>query len=231
MSDDAVERVKGGEVVVEDLAASSDKDLSLAIVARVDAPLAKVYEFVQTDRLLELSTVTLSSGAIDTSTFSLAGMELPDDVLQRLVDEPADTFHMSSDELAQVTAAAAQGKAQVLAAYRGVLSARAKAYWEQGLLGIAPYAGEGRSPRVDLGHANDAARELVHNPAVLAELAAVPSQSPGYAEHRLYWAIQKGRDRAAPVLNHRIAYVENEGQALIERRFYSGYDYDALQIG
>jgi hypothetical protein len=230
MSDKAIERVKRGEVVVEDLAASSDKDLSLAIVARVDAPLAKVYEFVQTDRLLELSTVTLSSGAIDTSTFSLAGMELPDDALQRLMDEPASTFHMSSDELAQVTAAAAQGKAQVLAAYRGVLSARAKAYWEQGLLGIAPYAGEGRSPQVDLDHANDAARKLVHNPAVLAELAAVPSQSPGNADHRLYWAIEKGRDRAAPVLNHRIAYVENEGEVLIERRFYSGYDYDALQI-
>ncbi len=230
MSDEAIERVKRGEVVVEELEASSDKDLSLAIVARIEAPLQKIYEFVETGRLVEISTVTLSVGDIDTSTFSFARMELPDDVLQLLVDDPAGTFHMSGEELAQVAEAAAQGKARALAAYRGVLSARARAYWAQGIAGIAPYEGKGRSPRVDLGHANDAARKLVHSPAVLAELDAVPSNSPGKAEHRLYWAVQKGRDRAAPVLNHRILYAEGDGQVLIERRFYSGYDYDSLQI-
>ncbi len=230
MSDEAIERVKRGEVVVEELEASSDKDLSLAIVARIEAPLQKVYEFVETGRLVEISTVTLSVGDIDTSTFSFARMELPDDVLQLLVDDPAGTFHMSGEELAQVAEAAAQGKARALAAYQAVLSARARAYWEQGIAGIAPYKGKGRSPRVDLGHANAAARKLVHSPAVLAELDAVPSNSPGKAEHRLYWAVQKGRDRAAPVLNHRILYAEGDGQVLIERRFYSGYDYDSLQI-
>ena len=162
--------------------------------------------------------------------FSFAGMDLPEDVLQRLVDNPADTFNMSKDESDRVAEAAEHGKAQALAAYRDVLSARAKAYWEQGIAGIAAYDGKGRSPQVDLRHANDAARELVSNPAVLAEIDAVPSKSPGKAEHRLYWAIQKGRDRAAPVLNHRILYAQNDGEVSIERRFYSGYDYDSLQI-
>jgi hypothetical protein len=230
MSDEAIERVKKGEVVVEELEASSDKDLSIALVARIDAPLEEIYEFLHSGRLVEISTVTLSAGEIDPSTFSMAELELPDDVLQSLVDDPADTFHMSEEEAASVTAAAAQGKAQVLAAYRSVLSARAKAYWEKGIAGITPYAGKDRSPAVDLGHANDADRKFIRNPAVLAELDAIPSKSSANARHSLSWSIEKGRDQAAPVLNHRILYAENDGEVAIQRRFYSAYDYDALQI-
>ncbi len=230
MSDGAIERVKKGEVVVEELEASSDKDLSIALVARIDAPLEEIYEFLQSDALVELSTITLSFGEIDTATFSMADMELPDDVLQRLVDDPEDTFNMSTAELALIKKASASGKARVLEAYQGVLSDRARAYWEKGVAGITPYAGKGRSPRTDLDHANDAAKKLIHNKAALAELDVIPSKNSGKAKHRLYWAIQKGRDRAAPVLNHRILYAENDGEVSIERRFYSGYDYDALQI-
>ncbi len=230
MSQEAIERVKKGEVVVEQLEASSDKDLSIALVARIDAPLEEIYAFLQSDRLLELSTVTLSFGEIDTTTFSLAGMNLPDDALQLLIDDPEDSFHMSRDEAALVAKAAKIGKEEVLEAYRGVLSARARAYWEQGVAGITPYAGKGRSPREDLDHANAASKKLIRNVALLAELDVIPAKNSGKATHRLYWAVQKGRDVAAPVLNHRILYAENDGEVSIERRFYSGYDYDSLQI-
>jgi len=230
MSNEAIERVKKGEVVVEELEASSDKDLSIALVARIDAPLEEIYEFLTSGRLVEISTVTQSTGEIDPSTFSMAEMKLPDDVLQSLVDDPAKTFQMSQAEAASIKAAAAQGKAQALAAYQNILSARAKAYWERGLAGITPYAGKDRSPADDLGHANEADRKFMTNPAVLAELDAIPSRSPGKARHILSWAIEKGRDRAAPVLNHRILYAENDGEVAIQRRFYSGYDYDSLQI-
>ncbi|MGI9431797.1 MAG: hypothetical protein ACR2PQ_06275, partial [Myxococcota bacterium] len=52
----------------------------------------------------------------------------------------------------------------------------------------------------------------------------------GAAEHQLFWAVQKGRDRAAPVLFHRTLYQDTDGEVFFERRFYSAYDYDALQI-
>jgi len=230
MSNEAIERVKKGEVVVEELEASSDKDLSIALVARIDAPLEEIYEFLSSGRLVEISTAAQSSGEIDPTTFSMAEIELPDDVLQSLVDDPASTFHMSQTEAASIKTAAAQGKAQALAAYQSVLSSRAKAYWEKGLAGINPYAGKDRSPADDLGRANQAAREFMRNPAVLAELDAIPSKSPGNARHSLSWAIEKGRDRVAPVLTHRILYAENDGEVAIQRRFYSAYDYDALQI-
>lgn len=81
MSDAAIERVKNGEVVVEDLEASSDKDLSLVLVVRLEAPLEEIFEFLLSDRLHAISTVTLSEGEIDPATFSMSGMTLPDEVL------------------------------------------------------------------------------------------------------------------------------------------------------
>jgi hypothetical protein len=230
MSDQAIDRVRNGEVVVEELEASSEKDLSIALVARLDAPLQEVYEFLQSDRFVEISDVTISSGPIDTSTFSMAGLSLPDDVLRQLVKDPEETFQLSAQELDRVSKAAGGGEAKALEAYREVLSDRARAYWQQGLAGIEPYAGKGRSPALDLEHANTAAKQIVQNPAVLAALEVIPFDDSGPAEHSLRWAVQKGRDRAAPVLSHRILYAENDGEVLIERRFYSGYDYDALQI-
>ncbi|MBW2425880.1 MAG: hypothetical protein JRG86_16655 [Deltaproteobacteria bacterium] len=230
LSQDAIERVRKGEVVVQEIEASSDKDLTMALVAAFAAPLSRVEEFVSTEQMAELSTVTISRGDIDTKTFSLAAMELPDDVLSQLVKDPGGTFFMSKDEAARVKQAAKQGKAQALDAYREVLSARAKAYWEGGLAAIEPYAGKGRSPKVDLGHANEAARKLLSTPAVLAALDAIPAKADGSAVHKLEWAVQKGRDQAAPILSHRILYTADDAVVVVDRRFYSGYDYDALQI-
>ena len=230
MSDQAIEDVKSGKVVIEELEASSDKDLSIALVARIDAPLEKVHEFLSSGRLLEISAITQSFGEIDTSTFSMAEMKLSDDLLAQLADDPEDTFFMSEEELAAVTEASKQGASQVLSTYQAALSARAKAYWAQGLDGIAPYAGKDRSPKVDLDDANKATRKFIHNKAIRDELDATPSGAAGKAQHRLGWAIQKGHDQAAPVLTHRVLYAESDGQVSVERRFYSGYDYDALQI-
>ena len=207
MSEEAKARVLKGEVVVEKLEPSSDKDLSLALVAAVDAPLEKVSEFLQSGRFIEISNVTLAVGEIDTTTFSMESLELPEEVLKQLVDDPEDSFHLSEEEASRVAEAARKGSTETLAAYRAVLSARARAYWEEGIPGIEPYQGKGRSPGEDLTHANDAARKFIQNKNILAELEAVPSKSPGRAEHSLYWAVQKGRDRIAPVLNHRILYT------------------------
>ena len=231
LSQDAIERVKKGKVVAEDLEPSSDKDLSLAVFARVDADLKRVSEFVRADRMLDLSAVTLSHGAIDPANPSLAEMTLDDATVARLAKDPGDTFFLSQAEAKRIAAAGKQGKAQAMEAYRQVLAERARAYWERGVSGIEPYAGgERRSPKVDLGHANDAAKKLIQNPAIVAELDAVPAKSPGNAVHTLSWAVQKGRDQAAPVLIHRIVYERDDAVVVVERRFYSGYDYDSLQI-
>ncbi len=231
LSDGDVARVKGGEIVAVELEASSDKDLSLALVARIDAGLQKANEFVDTDRMIELSTVTLSHGEIDPANPSLAAMELDDETVKRLAKDPGDTFYMSEAEAERVAEAGKKGPAAALDAYRGVLAERARAYWEKGIDGIEPYAGgKVRSPKADLTHANAAARKVTRLEELLAELETAPAKSPGRATHTLSWAVQKGRDQAAPVLIHRIVYHADQAVAVVDRRFYSAYDYDSLQI-
>ncbi len=230
LSDAAIARVNNGEVVAEELEASSDKDLSLAVVARIAADLDTVHEFVRADRLAEFQTVTLDRGPIDPANPSLVALELPEEMLKKLASDPGDLFYMSEKEAQSVEAAGKQGTAAALAAYQKVLAERARSYWERGIDAIEPYMGKGRSPKIDLRHANEAARRLVLNPDFQTELDAIPAKAAGNAEHRLYWALQKGRDQLAPVLIHRILDKKESGELIIERRFYSGYDYDSMQI-
>jgi hypothetical protein len=61
----------------------------------------------------------------------------------------------------------------------------------------------------------------------------VPSKSKNMTEmHSLNWAIQKGNDQEAPVLNHVLRYRVPGQHAflLMTRRFYAGTDYDSSQI-
>jgi hypothetical protein len=229
-SEQAAERARDGEVVSERLESTSDKDLALAVGARIQAPPQQVYEFVQAERLAEFQTVTLADGRIDPAHPSLADMTLSEATLTKLAADPGGTFHMSEEEAATIREAGRNGTAAALAAYQEVLAARAKAYWEKGLEGITPYAGEGRSPAVDLAHADEAAKALFQHSVLGAEIDVVPARNTGRAEHRLSWALQKGRDQEAPVLIHRILYQGEVGEVFVQRRFYSGYDYDALAI-
>jgi hypothetical protein len=230
LSEANIKRMGQGEIVVENLTASSDQDLALAIAMELGSTLSGVEHFVDSDRLAQVDTVTIARGPIDPQSPSLAAMQLPKDVRAQLVSDPTGTFTLSPSEADEMKAAAAKGEKALLAAYHGVLEARAAAYWQKGLAGIQDYVGKGRSPRTDLGHANTAALALIRLPALRAEVMAVPAESPGNAEHTLQWSIEKARGQAAPVLIHRMRYHDAEREVLLSRHFYSGYDYDALQI-
>ena len=52
--------------------------------ARIEAPLQKVYDFVQGHRLAEFQRVTLADGRIDPASPSLADMKLSEATLKKL---------------------------------------------------------------------------------------------------------------------------------------------------
>jgi hypothetical protein len=228
LSEAAIGRVAAGEVVVEELEASNDKDLAIALVALVDASVEAVSKAVDAEAFAHVSEVTLSRGIIEPDAFSLADLTLPEELVARLAEKPEKTFYLSAPEVERVTAAASGGPRAALEAYRQVLSDRARAYWEKGDEGIVPYEGEGRSPREDLTDANRAAREVIEGEDTRALLTTPPSKARGPAEHRLAWRVQKGRDQAAPVLSHVIDYRTDGALLFVDRRFYSGYDYDSM---
>ena len=74
LSDANVDRMRRGEIVVENLSASSDKDLALAIAMELGATLSGVRDFVDSDRLAKVDTVTLARGPIDPENPSLSAM-------------------------------------------------------------------------------------------------------------------------------------------------------------
>ncbi len=230
LSEASIDRMRRGEIVVENLSASSDEDLALAIAMDLGAALSSVRDFVDSDRIAEVDTVTLARGPIDPQKPSLSAMQLPKDVRAQLVDDPTGTFSLSDFEAGLMKAAAEKGEEALVAAYQGVLEARADAYWRKGVDGIEDYAGKGHSPRTDLGHANAVALDLIELPALRSEISAAPALSSGAAEHSLEWSVEKARGQASPVLIHRMRYGDEEREALLSRHFYSGYDYDSLQI-
>lgn len=229
MSDAAIARVVEGEIAVEELEASNEKDLSLALVALVEGSIDRIWDLDQQDKFADVSQVMLDEGAIETTTFALEGFRLSDEVLDQLVADPT-LFALSEAEAAEMEAAARQGRSALSETYEKLLSDRARAYWNGGLAAIEPYAGKRRSPRDDLEVSNEVARSIVGSQELRDMMEGVPAKDSVATSQRLEWAVQKGRDQAAPVLVHNMAFRSDDANVYVERHFYSGYDYDSLQI-
>jgi hypothetical protein len=257
LSESQIDKFLRGEVVTKDLDATSDKDLSLLIVLVVDADLDTCWEFVHAEKVAEIQSATMSSGPIPLSSLDgssssnghqdeddstlLQDMVLEDEALQKLEANPGGLYSMSKAEAQIMKDKKKTHHPNAMVALRHILMGRARAYWEKGIAGIVPYeGGKGRDPRVDLEHATKYAMKILENTWIHQQVLASPSQAvqknndddDGEAtiNHSLSWSIQKGRDLAAPTLDHRIRCKSEVGMALIVRRFYSGYDYDAMQI-
>ena len=113
-SEQAIARAAKGEVVAESLKATSDKDLALAVGAKIDASPNAVYDFIDADKLSKFQTVTISDGEIDPANPSLAGMKLPEDTLKELATDPGGTFYMSAAEATKVGEAGKNGTPHLL---------------------------------------------------------------------------------------------------------------------
>ena len=215
-----------GDVVTHELDASNEKDLSLLVVCVADTTVDKLYEFAEKERVHEIQAATVSAGMLDPSdpATGLEDMDLDEATVKSLLKNP----QLSKSETAELKAGSKAGKG--VATYKKILTERAKVYWEQGLDGIIPYDGKGRDPKTDLKTANEAALKAVTDPLIHEEVFGIPSQSENPEWHKLQWAIQKGNDQAAPVLNHIIRIKRELGFVNVTRRFYCGTDYDCCQI-
>ena len=242
LTDSHLKQVLGGKVITEDLDATNDKDLSVLVVALVNATVEETWEFTNANKVQDIQAATLDAGDIDLqSDDPLGAMVLEDEALHKLEKDPGGLYFLSKVESKVMKNYKKSHKGDVMACLRDVLMGRVRAYYEHGLAGIEPYDGDskGRSPAKDLEHANKFAFQVIDNPYVKTELVKIPKDAQmEYKDdereiiHTLAWSIQKGRDLACPTLNHYIRLRNpNVGCCLITRRFYSGYDYDSSQIG
>lgn len=212
---------KSGQVVTQERDASNDKDLCLLIAVTLPASVEKTWQFVLDEKVADCQEANLAEGHINLTTFELEGFTFDHGTAANL-----SKYNMSSHEAKEF--AAAHDKE---AAFKKMLSARAKDFWEKGLKGIVPYSGKGHDVADDLETANQAVMKVVDHPEICEEIKVVPSKSKRPACHQMIWNIVQGNSMTSIVLSHRILYNE-DGNAFIgmTRKFYSGTDFDSSLI-
>lgn len=221
MSAHDVAAFKQGQVVTEERDASNDKDLCLLVATTLPSNLEKTWEFVMNEKVPEVQNANLMEGSINTTTFELEGFSFKEGTGANL-----SKYNMSSSEAKAFSRASNKEEA-----FKKMLSARAKAFWENGLKGIEPYEGKGHNVADDLHTANETAFKVIHDPEVREEISIVPSKSQNPDCHILLWSIVQGNSMTSIVLSHRILYKRgNEGFLVVTRKFYSATDFDSSMI-
>lgn len=221
MSNSNVAAFKRGEVVTEERHSSNDKDLCLLVATTLPASIEKAWEFVTEERIIDCQETNLAQGSINLTTFELEGFKCDHGTKSNL-----SKYNMSKAEAKKLASAGDKE-----AAFKHILSARAKAFWEKGIKGIEQYDGRNHNVCDDLETANKAVLEIVKDPKVREEITVVPSKSHNPAFHLLTWNIVEGNSMTSIVLSHRILYKKgNEAFIAITRKIYSGADFDASMI-
>jgi hypothetical protein len=174
---------------------------------------------------------------------SFAELTLPEDELDALLDaEPGSDFNFSTEEFAALArvsgtneaGAVAKRRSEIMQTLRSLLAARVIAYQARGLEGLTLYdRGDGDSvdPKADLVHAmpklDGLPDELVGYRHALVEFPG--GHSPN-VEHQFLWILQEFNDRPAVVLTHRLYTKTETGMFAIQRNYYVGHTFAALQI-
>jgi hypothetical protein len=122
----------------------------------------------------------------------------------------------------------------VVAEYRGLLARRMRAYLDGGVASLATYArerGKTSSPGDALRASLEQSRFLAELfPAVYRSLLAYPAAAAGGAEDHYFWIKVMADDRPVFILLHRRLYVGAGGAIVIDRQFYAGHSFNAVQI-
>ena len=221
MSQSNIASFKEGNIVTEERDASNDKDLCLLVAVMLPANMEKTWQFVTEERVAECQEANLAQGRVNTTTF-----ELEDFKFDHGTNANLSKYNMSKSE-----ASAFANASDKEAAFKEILSARAKAFWENGLEGIVPYDGKNHNVADDLNTANERILKVVEDPMIREEITVVPSKSQNPDMHSLKWSIVQGNSMASIVLSHIILYKRGDrGFIGMTRKFYSGTDFDCSMI-
>lgn len=233
-------KIEAGELVAQKFRKEGEKELAVLIAALLPASLPEVVsEFKSLDPLSADKTILAwgpLEGAVTAESF--AKLELPPEELAKLADDDVDEeFNLSQQELAQLARSLAgkKGKNREPAAmqtYREILAGRVGAYQSRGLAGIAPYrhGSDESTPRADLEGAQPPPSGLIAKqaPEFLTWLREYPTAGEAsFSEFR--WQLQELNGRPAVVLAHRAEHQGAELAFFMNRDFYVGHTFDALQ--
>jgi len=244
-------RVLQGEIVGKEFRENDAKEISIAVVMRLAAPLRVLAEEIRKGELLRADQEILDFRASAPGDplgemFRPAGYASGEgpEVRRLLAAVPGSTFNLSTEELDRLNAARTRfpGKdcdrqpacvTEVSGLYRGMLQERLGRYVKDGLAGIAPYdrgAGQSVLPGEELLRAAEDA-ELIRRafPEFYAAFTAFPKEQRPEFESQLLWIKRRVQDRPTFALAHRLFDVRSDRALIAERQLYAGSSYNSLQ--
>jgi hypothetical protein len=242
------QRALAGEIVTYEREDSTDKELSVALVALIKQPYDEVIAAVKGNRLFQFNPHILDfveiEGTPDVSKFQDVGYTAAeaDEVHAILAAEPGEKFNLSAQELVsfQQLRAKATGLDDaalieaVNEALRTFLAERLRRYQETGLTGIAGYQRSGKetsSPAAELDAATRAMQDLKRfAPNFYSILQNFPDAQIQDVEHRFYVFKVNVVGRPGFILSHRIYFFGNDFTLLTERHIYAPHFYNSLQL-
>jgi hypothetical protein len=242
------QRALAGEIVTFDREDSTDKELSVALVAVIKKPYDEVIAAVKGNRLFQFNEYILDfveiKGAPDVSKFEKVGYTAAeaDEVHAMLAAEPGEEFNLSAQEIEtfrQLRAKATELDDTALIetvneALRKFLAERLRRYQETGLTGIAGYQRSGEessSPAAELDAATRAMQDLKRfAPNFYSILQNFPNAHIQNVEHRFYVFKVNVAGRPGFILSHRIYFFGKDFALLAERHIYASHFYDSLQL-
>ena len=242
------QRALAGEIVTFDREDSTDKELSVALVAVIKQPYDEVIAAVKGNRLFQFNQHILDfveiKGTPDVSKFQEVGYTAAevDEVHAMLAAEPGADFNLSAQEIANFRQlrekATGLDDAELIEtvneALRDFLADRLRRYQETGLSGIAGYQRsdeETSSPASELDAATQAMQDLKRfAPNFYSMLQKFPNARLENVEHRFYVFKVDVAGRPGFILSHRIYFFGKDFALLAERHIYAPHFYNSLQL-
>jgi len=233
------QRILAGEMIIGDVRAVSDRDLSLSMAFIVKVPPDKLAEEVLAGTLSTSDDQLTARGNISQpgSVADFADLHLVPGgsaVAKAYIGASSgDKLNLATGEIASFNALKSQGDPvnAVEQQLRMMLLARYQAYRSSGLAGTQPYDRGGKSsdPATDLRKASEAPVLKKFFPAFQKVLMEYPQVTvPGLKEN-FFWVNNRIDDLPTIALTHLLIAPEGNTRIVIQRQFYVGRSYNAEQ--
>ena len=244
-------RVLQGEIVGKAFREDDEKEISIAVVTRIAAPLPRLAAEIRKGELLQADQEVLdfrasAAGTPLEETFRTAGYTSGEgqEIRRLLAALPGSTFNLSAEEFDRLRAARtrfpdgdcdrkAACAGELSGLYRAMLRERLERYLKDGLDGIAPYdrgAGKSVLPGDELRHAAEDATLIRRAfPEFYRAFTEFPREQRAEYDSQLLWIKRRVQGRPAFALAHRLSEVRPGAALFAERQFYAGASYNSLQ--
>lgn len=217
-----------------------------AVLMLVRRPLEVVAEALVDDVIFRANTEILDYRTIGVGSETPEQIEAVFDAIRFTADEgaeanrllgakPGTEFNLSESEFARLAAIQSKEEArrgQASNVMSDILADRYRAYLENGLDSLEPYARSGGKkayPRKELSGAIGSL-ELVERyfSAFYRSLFEYPGGPRTGMVHRFFWVKREADDRPAYVLAHRTEHAHGEFVVAGELQFYVGHSYNSM---